>query len=239
MNPFFESGNAGVDSWLVGASASIAPRNNAQNSPFAVDLLHEGTTRVTLTAVFSTNSEFSGANHRIADLASVVLGPFARAVGDERHGDGLQGGRGISGGQIEVGPSAAPTGNGHEVSSGVIGIFIRQLWQAGGLGVAVEAEILTQFEQSDVVLLTAGSVLWVSEVTLDVDLLFGSFGVAQIVLTSDNFHSGAAAGEAVSRRQNPSFVDDSSSAEVAPRLDAHLPGEGSSCHSVTTNDVST
>jgi len=240
LNPFFESGNAGVDSWLVGPSASIAPRNNAQNSPFAVDLLHQGTARITLTAVLSTNSEFSGANHRIADLASVILAPFARAIGDERHGDGLKDGRGISGGrQVEVGASAAPTRDGHDAARSVIGIFIRQLWQAGGLGVAVEAQILTQFEQSDVILLAAGSVLRVSEMTLDVDLLFGSFGVAQIVLTSDNFHSGATAGEAVSRRQNPSFVDDSSSAEVAPRLDAHLPGEGSSFHSVTANDVST
>jgi len=239
LNPFFESGNAGIDSWLVGPSASIAPRDNTQNSPFSVDLLHEGTARVTLTAVFSTNSEFSGANHRIADLASVILGLFARAIGDERHGDGLKDGRGISGGQVEVGASAAPTRDGHEASSGVIGIFIRQLWQAGGLGVAVEAEILAEFEESDVILLAAGSILWVSEVTLDVDLLFGSFGVPQIVLTSDNFHSGAPAGEAVSRRQNPSFVDDSSSAEMAPGLDAHLPGEGSSFHIVTTNDVAT
>ena len=47
LNPFFESSYASVDSWLVGPSASIAPRDNAQNSPFAVDLLHEGTTRVT------------------------------------------------------------------------------------------------------------------------------------------------------------------------------------------------
>jgi len=239
LNPFFESSYASVDSWLVGPSASIAPRDNAQNSPFAVDLLHEGTARVTLTAVFSTNSEFPGANHGFADLASVVLALFARTIGDERHGDGLKGGRGISGGQVEVGASAAPTRDGHEASGGVIGILIRQLWQAGGLGVAVEADILAKFEESDVILLIAGSISRVSEVTLDVDLLFGSFGVAQIVLTSDNFHSGATAGEAVSRRQNPSFVDDSSSAEVAPRLDAHLPGEGSSFHIVTTNDVST
>jgi len=239
LNPFFESGHASVDSWLVGPSASIAPRDNAQNSPFTVDLLHERTTRVTLTTVFSSNTELSCADHGIADLASVVLGLLARAVGDERHGDGLKGGWGISSGQVEVGASATPTGDGHEASSSVVGILIRQFWQAGGLGVAVEAEILAEFEESDVIFLAAGTILRVSEMTLDVDLLFGSFGVAQIVLTSDNFHSGAAAGEAVSRRQNPSFVDDSSSAEVAPRLDAHLPGEGSSCHSVTTNDVST
>jgi len=239
LNPFFESGYAGVDSWLVGPSASIAPRDNAQNSPFTVDLLHERTTRVTLTTVFSSNTELSCADHGRADLASVVLGLLARAVGDERHGDGLKGGWGISSGQVEVGASATPTGDGHEASSSVVGILIRQFWQAGGLGVAVEAEILAEFEESDVIFLAAGTILRVSEMTLDVDLLFGSFGVAQIVLTSDNFHSGATAGEAVSRRQNPSFVDDSSSAEVAPRLDAHLPGEGSSFHSVTTNDVST
>ena len=47
LNPFFESSHASVDSWLVGPSASITPRDNAQNSPFAVDLLHEGTARVT------------------------------------------------------------------------------------------------------------------------------------------------------------------------------------------------
>ena len=71
------------------------------------------------------------------------------------------------------------------------------------MGVAVEAEILAEFEESDVILLIAGSISRVSEVTLDVDLLFGSFGVAQIVLTSDNFHSGAtAAVEGGRRRKN-------------------------------------
>ena len=71
------------------------------------------------------------------------------------------------------------------------------------MGVAVEAEILAKFEESDVILLAAGSISRVSEVPLDVDLLFGSFGVAQIVLTSDNFHSGAtAAVEGGRRRKN-------------------------------------
>ena len=69
------------------------------------------------------------------------------------------------------------------------------------MGVAVEADILAKFEESDVILLIAGSISRVSEVTLDVDLLFGSFGVAQIVLTSDNFHSGATAAVEGGRRR--------------------------------------
>ena len=47
FNPLLESGNPRVDSGLSWASTSNSPRDNAQNSPFTIYLLHYGTTRIT------------------------------------------------------------------------------------------------------------------------------------------------------------------------------------------------
>jgi len=122
MNPFFESGNACVDSWLVGASASIAPRDNAQNSPFAVDLLHERTARVTLTTIDSSLPQFARADHGVSDLAAVVSASFASAVGDEGNRGYLKSAWRVSGGV--AGARAAPPRNDHVVSGRIVGIFI-------------------------------------------------------------------------------------------------------------------
>ena len=59
------------------------------------------------------------------------------------------------------------------------------------MSVAVESEILAEFEKRNVVFLGAASILRMREMALNVDLLLASFSVTKIVFASDNFHSAA------------------------------------------------
>jgi len=235
LNPFFESGDASVDSRLVWTSTSVTPRDNAQNGPLAIDFLHHRTTRVTLTTVLSSNAKFAGADHGIRDLTTVILALLAGSVRDERDGDHLKRRGSIA--CCVTGSGAAPTGNNDIVSRSVIGIFVGKLWEASGLRVAVVSEILAEFEERNVIVLVAASILRMRKVTLYFDFLFASIRVTKIVLASDNSHSAASIRETMSRRQDPSLPDDGSAAEMAPSLNAHLPREGSSLGVGSSYDV--
>jgi len=110
-------------------------------------------------------------------------------------------------------------------------------WKTGWLSVAVESEVLGQLEQADVVEHVARIVARMDVGAGDLDALLAAFTVMQLVLAGNDLLALASVGEAMGGGQDPSLADDRPSAEVAPRLDTHLPRERSSFGSLASDDV--
>jgi len=194
LNPLVESGDARVNSWLSWPSTSNSPRDNAQNSPFPVDLFHYGATGIALATVHAANTQLASTEHGIRDHVSIDIGPLASGIRDEWNCDHLKSryrARGVGG------LSAAPSRDNHVASGGVVVVFIGQFGQAGRLRVAVESQVLAQLQKGDVIVLSISAILRMSEVPLNLDYLFTPVIVTNVVVTSNNFHAIAPTCEAV------------------------------------------
>ena len=66
--------------------------------------------------------------------------------------------------------------------------ILTQFGQAGRLRVAVESQVLAQFQEGDVTVLFI-IVLRVREVLFHIDCLFTSVGITNVVFTGNNFYA--------------------------------------------------
>jgi hypothetical protein len=138
------SGEAGVNTRVVGISASIAPRNNTNERLSAVD---NRATGVTLARVLSA---LASAEHAGGDGAGAIVG-VAGGAGDNRDADLEQ----VDGEGGTAGRSSSPASNSESGASSWVGVGGGQRGVADGAG---GGDGSGQLPDGDVVVVLGGAV---------------------------------------------------------------------------------
>ena len=107
LDPVNNQWSSGIDTRIVGISASKSPTDNTSNDSITILITNERSTRVTLASVFATFSRISSTNHRIGDASSISI--VTLGIGNGRDLDVPQIGWKGSATRLESSPSTGVT----------------------------------------------------------------------------------------------------------------------------------